>query len=137
MEYLKNTIGYQMISLIERMLDVTKAEFQKIGITNEDYISLHYVYENPGIKQSELAKMNRKDQNVISKRIDKLEQKDLVKRVRSDNERRAFSLYVTESGNKIIQDYWQVFLKGESTVLEKLTEEEQMTLKRIFKKLME
>ena len=137
MEYLKNTIGYQMISLIERMLDVTKAEFQKIGITNEDYISLHYVYENPGIKQSELAKMNRKDQNVISKRIDKLEQKDLVKRVRSDNERRAFSLYVTESGNKIIQDYWQVFLKGESTVLEKLTEEEQMTLKLIFKKLME
>lgn len=37
MEYLKSTVGYQMMLLKENIIETTKAEFQKSGITHEEY----------------------------------------------------------------------------------------------------
>lgn len=136
MEYLKNTIGYQMMLLKEHIVEETKAEFKKSGITHEEYVTLHYIYENPSVTQVELAKMNRRDNNVISKRIDKLEQKKLVERVRENKDRRAFCLYLTAEGNAIIDEYWHIFLGGETKGLKNLTEAEQETLKYLLKKVL-
>ena len=136
MNHLKNTVGYQIMLLKENIIEETKDEFKKSNITHEEYITLHYIYENPGITQVALAKINRRDNNVISKRIDKLEQKNFVERIRdTDKDRRAFYLYLTEKGNAIIDEYWHIFLDGETRGLKNLSADEKIIFKNLLQKI--
>ena len=135
LEYLRDTIGYQMLWIVDQMREAMRPGFRKIGITSEDYITLHYIYENPGISQIELARKSRKDCNVISKRLDKLEHKGLARRVKDPGDRRAFSVYPTEEGEGIAREHWPTVLQCESKSMDCLTKAEQDVLKQILEKL--
>ena len=135
MEYLKNTFLYKLLQTKKKMVHAVRKDFQEVGITHENYITLHFIYENPGITQSELADINDKDRNVIVKTIDKLENMGLVKRIRSKDDRRAFTLQITDDGVYIIDEYWDRIILRQKEAIGNLTEDEQIILIELLEKV--
>lgn len=133
---LKDTICFKLMVIRDKIHDYSKKEFQEIGITYGNYVTLLLIYENPGITQAQLAEANRKDRNVISQTLDKLENKNLVERVRGAVDRRSFTLYLTKNGEDIIKKYWDIALGGEQELFKKLSKEEQTSFCAILDKLL-
>ena len=136
MEHLKDTTIYKLLFVQKKLVSAVRSDFVDVNITHENYISLHFIYENPGITQAELAELNTKDRNVIVKTIDRLEKNGWVKRVRSVGDRRAFSLFITESGEEIIHQYWDKLVQRQKEALSVLTEDEQRTLDMLLEKVL-
>lgn len=135
MTYLKDTFLYRLFCAKKKMVHAIKSDFHKLGITDENYITLHFIYENAGITQAELSDLNQKDRNVIVKTIDKLESMQLVERRRSTSDRRSFCLYVTEEGERVVDKYWGIVVTREQEALSALSEDEQKTLKYLLEKM--
>lgn len=125
MNELKDTLCYKLLDVYNQIHESTKSAFQELGIKRENYVTMYFIGKNPGITQAELADLKHKDRNVIGKNIDKLEEKQYVQRVRGKQDRRSFSLYLTEAGQQVVHNYWDVLMRGDAEQLQKLTEEEQ------------
>lgn len=136
MEYLRETFLYQLFAAKKKIVLAVKQDFKEVGITDENYITLCFIHENPGITQAALADLNQKDRNVIVKTIDKLEKMDLVRRKRDGKDRRSFLLYVTDAGDEIIRKYWKIMIKRQEEAFRALSEEEQKTLMSLLDKLL-
>jgi DNA-binding MarR family transcriptional regulator len=135
MEYLKDTYAYKVLAAKRKMILAVRHDLQEVGITLENYISLHFIYENPGITQAGLAEMNGKDRNVIVRTIDKLEQAGLACRERNAADRRSFSLYVTDAGEKVVDKYWDRLVQRQAECLGALTGDERAELMRLLDKV--
>ena len=136
MEYLKDTTIYKLLFVQKKLVSAVRSDFEDVDITHENYISLHFIYENPGITQAELAELNTKDRNVIVKTIDRLEKNGWVKRVRNMDDRRAFALFITDYGEEIIHRYWDKLVQRQKEALSVLTEEEQRILDTLLEKVL-
>lgn len=136
MEYLRDTYTYKLISAEKKLITEVRKDFHNAGITHENYITLHFIYENPGITQAELAELNNKDKNVIVKTLDRLEEMGWAKRVRNTDDRRAFMLYITEEGERIIHLHWDMLVERQKEALKVLTEEEQKQLNTLLDKIL-
>ena len=136
MEHLKDTTIYKLLFVQKKLLSAVRSDFVDVDITHENYISLHFIYENPGITQAELAELNTKDRNVIVKTVDRLEKNGWVKRVRSMDDRRAFTLFITDSGEEIIHRYWDKLVQRQKEALSVLTEDEQCKLDMLLEKIL-
>lgn len=134
LKYLKDTYAYKLLAAKRKLILAVRQDFQELGITLENYISLHFIYENPGITQAGLAAMNDKDRNVIVKTIDKLEEAGLARRQRG-TDRRSFSLYVTEEGEKVVAQYWDRLVQRQTECLDALTDAERAELMRLLDKV--
>ena len=119
----------------KKLVAAVKQDFAGAGITHENYITLHFIYENPGLTQAALAALNDKDRNVIVKTIDRLEGEGLVRRVRGTEDRRAFCLYVTAAGEAVVEQYWTQLIQRQEECLGALTEPEKRTLMALLEKI--
>ena len=121
---LKDALGYKLITLLENMRNYTKQPLSEIGITHGHFITLIYVSENEGVTQAQLAKIHRKDRNIVGRNIDALEKQNYVIRKRGVKDRRSYTLHLTEVGKEIISTYSHLLIKGEKEALKNLTKEE-------------
>lgn len=136
MHYIKDILSYKLYTTFQQLVGASKNIYQEIGITRANYVTMHLIYEHPGVTQTELAVLNDKDRNVITKVIDKLEGKNYVRREPNLKDRRSFTLYLTAEGERIIRDYWPRFIQDEQDCLNKLTPEEQAQFLNMLERLM-
>ena len=132
---LKETICFKLMRIRDKVHDYSKTYFQEIGITYGNYVTLLILYENPGITQAKLSELNHKDKNVIVQTIDKFEKKNYVKRIRAETDRRAYTLYLTETGNEVVRKYWDVIVGAETELLKNISDEELADFCKIINKL--
>lgn len=137
MHYIKDILSYKLYTTFQLLAGASRNIYQEIGITRANYVTMHLIYEQPGITQTALAVLNDKDRNVITKLIDKLEEKGYVRREKNSQDRRSYSLYITDEGEKIIHDYWPIFIQDEQDRLNKLAPEEQRQFVDMLERLME
>lgn len=122
---LKETICYRLMVVRDKMHDLVKEELSQCGITYGNYVTMLILLEHPGITQAELAALNHKDRNVTGQTIDRLEGKAYVRRIRAPKDRRAYTLFLTPQGEKIVKGYWDRIMESEKQILKMLTKEEQ------------
>ena len=136
MEHLRDTTFYKLLAVQKKLLATVRKDFKDVDITQDNYITLHFIYENPGITQADLADLNDKDRNVIVKTIDRLEKNGWAKRVRSDEDRRAFTLFITEDGKEILDRYWDKLILRQKEAISMLSEEEQALFDTLLEKIL-
>ncbi|EET62898.1 transcriptional regulator, MarR family [Marvinbryantia formatexigens DSM 14469] len=134
---LQETICFKLMLIRDRVHEYAKPYFREIGITYGNYVTMLFLYENPGITQARLAELNHKDRNVIVQTIDKLEEKNYVKRVRAKHDRRAYTLYLTEQGEEVIRKYWNVVTDAEKNLSADISEEELTVFRSVIEKMCE
>ena len=135
MNMVKESLSFKLLKVCKQMRASAKVQFGETGITQDNYLTMHYIFENPGITQAELADINQKDRNVIGKLIDKLEEKKLVRRERGTEDRRSFKLYLTDAGSKAVNKYWSIVEKIESKRIQRLSPEEQQMFLALLAKI--
>ncbi len=74
--------------------------FKSLGLnfTAEQWVILDMLYRKDGISQTDLASASFKDAPTVSRIIDLLVKKGLVKRERFDNDRRRYKVFLTDKG---------------------------------------
>lgn len=101
-----DSLGY----LLNRADLKVKNHFQRLikscNVTREQWTILSQLYDADGISQKKLSEHTLKDQAAVTRMLDTMERKGLVRREVNPTDRRAFSIYLTESGknlrNKIV-----------------------------------
>ena len=130
MDYLKNTLIYKIRGIRKKMLTASKLALAESNLTLELYVALHFTYENPGLTQKALSDLVWSDSNVVVRMVDKLEEMGLMRRERHSDDRRAYSLYVTEKGEEIANKYWQRLIEDQEACLASLSPSERQDFKR-------
>ena len=94
--YLLTTCNNQLIKLLNRELAAAKLE-----LTREQYVVLNNLWRKDSVSQQSIADTLGKDKYSITKLIDGLEKRKLVKRVESPNDKRVKLIKVMPKANEI------------------------------------
>ena len=100
--------------LIKRYQDASNAVYRSINnvlktkvhndITTDQFSTLHFVLENGPCTSTEIANVFGIGKSAVTAQINRLFDKELIRRERDDNDRRVIYLTVTEKGKEFV-DY--------------------------------
>lgn len=107
----------------------------KYKIGSGQYMFLLKLYKEDGINQESLAESLCIDKGTTARAIKRLEETGFIYRVRDENDRRAFNVFLTEKAMKIKPEVFNILNECESKVTLNLTVEEKNEIIRILKKV--
>ena len=110
-------------------------KFKRFGIGAGQYLFLLNLYKHDGITQEELAQKVKLDKGTTARAIKKLEDQGYVKRVKKENDKRAYKLEVTEKAEQIKKDVYVIMNEWENEVRKCLANEESQELANLLNKL--
>jgi DNA-binding MarR family transcriptional regulator len=133
---LDRTVGFFINRTHYMMKNNLQKVFKQCNISNEQWIILSCIYDNDGCIQQELAKKIDKDKAAITRLLDVLEKKKLIKRESSPNDRRVFLVRLTEEGIKVQENLAPLSELSSQQALEGLSNDEIKELKLLLIKIM-
>ena len=111
-----------------------REELLKENLTISQIGVLEAIMHLGPMRQNELCKKLLKTGGNITKVIDNLEKRNLVKRVQGQD-RRCYQVELTESGSEFISSYFPKHVVDIENIMGRLTTEEQKELQGLCKKL--
>ena len=100
---LRQFLGYHM----KRAYNVLRSDLLKalepLGLRITTYSSLVVIVENPGIRQSELARALDIERPNLVFVLDELEQRGWINKERVETDRRAYALFATLAGSRVCE----------------------------------
>ncbi len=105
------------------------------GLTQSQFGVLEALLHLGPLCQKEIAQKLLVSGGNITMVIDNLEKRSLVKRIRSEQDRRYFNVQLTKEGESLIKDIFPEHVKAIVKEFESLTQEEQITLRNLSRKL--
>lgn len=132
---MNNSLGF----ILNKTALLSKANFNSrlkaYGISPEQWSLLFRVVEKSGLTQKELSDSTYKDQANITRSIDRLIQKGLMKRVPNAQDRRSFNLFPTEEAAVLVDKVIPISKAHNEHLTEGLTTKEAEMLKALLKKV--
>ncbi len=137
MENLNSVIFYNIEEAIKtyRMYAQNQLKINHLKITIDQWLVLKCLKENPNATQIELAEKVFKDNASITRIIELLVRANFLQRQVNQSDRRKFDLRITVSGQKILDDVYEVVLRNRAKALENITAEEIETVNAVLKKI--
>ncbi|MCH4815976.1 MAG: MarR family transcriptional regulator [Saccharolobus sp.] len=114
--------------------DTDKA-LEQIGLSYFEFKVMCALEEEGKVPMSRIAEKYMLTKAGLTSIIDRLEEKELVRRVRSESDRRVIYVELTEKGREKLMESRKIFLNVLSSFLSKLSEDEIKELERLFSKL--
>lgn len=133
--FLDQLIGYQLRRAQTVLFQDFSMALGEQHITPGQFGLLVKIKHNEGISQTGLAKAVGVERSTLGETIDRFEKRGLVERRRHAVDRRAYALFLTEEGEKFLQDAVPLVFDHEKKVTETFTEEERSTLLRLLCKI--
>lgn len=113
---IKKSLLLQMKLTKNMMESKTNKYLKPYGISSEQGILLKFVYEMPGLSQTQIACCLHKDKTTITRMIDTLVKKGKLIREVSSEDRRIFKIYITSETKKGIEELAPVFRRHEEAL---------------------
>jgi len=133
---LHHVLGYQ---LAQATIATTIVYMNQVGDPFElrpvEYTILSLINENPGGSAAQLAQALAVTAPNITMWIDKLEGRELVQRQRSETDKRAQHLRLTDKGAKLVAEATEHLLKGERDAFAHLSDGERLILVELLHKV--
>lgn len=133
----EQSIGYlmrQVVDLMGRSLDARMAQH---GLTDAQWKPLLALAYCEGASASQMARKIACDNGATTRLIDRLEDKGLVRRERSESDRRAIHLHLTDDGRRAAQVVPYVIADVLNGFLADLTESEIEQLGSLLQRVLE
>lgn len=125
-------IVYKARLLMKNKLQKTLKDYD---ITTEQWSILSGLYTKEGYNQKDLAKRCLKDRAALTRILDILERKELIKRENSSNDRREFLVYMTDKGLNLYEEVLPMVIKINQENVSVFSESEFQQLKDLLNKL--
>jgi DNA-binding MarR family transcriptional regulator len=117
---------------LKKYLDVISSYFQSLLTANcgeelslQELKVVDFVGQRQSVIMREAAEYMKVAVSTMTGIVDKLENKDLVRRERNDEDRRIVRLFLTNKGKRLYQTYAENYLQLSRRMLQSLSEDEQ------------
>ncbi|WP_195694636.1 MarR family winged helix-turn-helix transcriptional regulator [Priestia megaterium] len=131
--------GFLLGKALQQMENKFSEGLLPFNINSRQYGVLLFIEENPYSSQKDISENLQIDRTTMVSHIDHLETLGLVERTKNPNDRRSYSLLITEKGKEVLNSRWEFLIHIESEVLAPLDQQERQLLKdfliRIWKSL--
>ncbi len=128
-------IFIQFIWASEMVRSRVFSQLNKYGLTGSQFGVLDALFHMGPLQQSDLGKNIFKSGGNITMVVDNLEKNGLVRRERSEKDRRVINVYLTEKGGKLFSEVLPVYIKAMEEEMNGLTKLEQEELGRLCVRL--
>jgi len=111
--------------------------FKEIGvdITTEQWVIMDCLYEENGLSQTELATGSFKNAPTVSRIIDLLCKKELTERLRFDNDRRRYKIFLTDKGKETYEKAFPYVVELREKGWQGLSDSDYKTFLRIMNQI--
>jgi DNA-binding MarR family transcriptional regulator len=131
----RDTLGFILCHADLKMKNNLLRKIKSFEITTEQWMILNRLFEEPVINQKELSERTLKDQGSLTRTLDRMENKGLVKRQINPTDRRSFLIYLTNEGYALRNRIVPIAVECIEDAVKGFTEEEVDTLVALLKKL--
>jgi DNA-binding MarR family transcriptional regulator len=132
----EESVGY----LMRRILSTVSAEIEREmvpnGLTNAQWIPLFKLHVGSASTVAELARECELDAGAMTRTLDRLEAKGLLRRVRSSDDRRVVNLELTDEGRVAANGIPQVLCRVQNAHLTGFSGTELHTLKTLLRRIL-
>lgn len=140
-------MGHEIMALMDlgKLLHQTMLKFkqriqeqtsEEILITHEHFGLLQTIkHMETDASQKEIAEKLCKDQSVVLRLIDSLEEKELVRRVVDKADRRKNYLLVTKTGERVLKEYTKIALDLMKDIEKGISEEDLEGFRKVLQHL--
>jgi len=132
---LHDLTGYLIHRTDVRLMNYFKKKLKPYGMTPVRWSIISVLDTQKGITQKELAEVIDKKQTTIVEMIYAMEEKGLIKRIFSEQDRRSHYLFLTEKGEEIKKTLSPLVKDAHLFVTRQLSDEEIDQLKTLLNKV--
>lgn len=132
---LTSLVGFRLRAAQLVIYDDFLREAPVQGLTPGQFAILLLVEHNPGLTQQSLSDGIRIEKSTLVVRLHRLEERGLLRRVRSNDDRRSNVLEVTADGKKAVRSMVTFVRQHEDRVLSELKSSERQQLLKLLNKV--
>jgi DNA-binding MarR family transcriptional regulator len=135
--YLDESLGYKLFHASRLMSNRLNQNFRENGypVTYEQWQILSRLYVEDGLSQNQLAILNERDQPSVSRLIDNMIKRGLVKRVPHAEDKRINLIYLSEECKEIQGDLEKLAKQTIAEASQGIEEEDLMNCLRMLDKI--
>ena len=131
----REPIGRYISQIYRKGNSFISKEISKFGIGSGQIMFLMQLYKKDGISQEELAENLHIDKGNTCRAIKKLEEESFLIRVKDENDKRAYKLYLTEKSKDMEDNIKGILYEWEKHISKDLSQEEVDFLLTVLKKI--
>ncbi|EQB4897635.1 hypothetical protein IGM04_002755 [Enterococcus sp. DIV2385] len=117
-------IGKKISKIYEKMLAFRSKEIKNLNINPNDYNYFLTISEYPGCNQNFIAKKRNVNKSYVTRIVNKYEKQDLLKKIPSESNKSAYSIYLTESGKNLVNNFNKVIYDLNEFIVSNYSDEE-------------
>lgn len=106
-----------------------------LGISIPAYRMMSYLIENGPTSMAKLAISVDVSQGWITSIVDQLEQREMVRRIRSDTDRRIINIEILDGGLEVVEKVKELHLQFVRRTMGKFSDQEQVEFMELLQKL--
>lgn len=131
------SVAFLMRNIIGVMTTLVEERMAEHGLTDAQWKPLLMISQGKCKTAAELARMACVDTGAVTRLLDRIEAKGLVKRTRSSEDRRVVNLELTEEGARSAEGVPYVMADLLNGALEDFSEEEVRRLKDMLRRMLD
>ncbi len=132
-----DSVGYLMRRIISLVGQEIEREMEAPGLTNAQWVPLLKLHMGSASTVAELARECALDAGSMTRLLDRLEAKQLCRRVRSSDDRRVVNIELTDAGHVAAKAIPEILCRVQNTHLAGFSVEEWQTLKSYLRRILE
>ena len=133
----EESVGYLMRRILHTVAGEIEREMGPNGLTNAQWIPLFKLSIGSASTVAELARECQLDAGAMTRLLDRLETKGLLRRVRSSEDRRVVNLELTDDGKSAAQQIPGVLCRVQNAHMKGFSHAEWQTLKSLLRRILE
>jgi DNA-binding MarR family transcriptional regulator len=138
-KFLDSSAGYLLTKTAMKLTSAFGRKIKDYNVTTEEFVLLARLIEEDGISQNELALRSEKYPPGVTRMLNSMETKGLIKRVNIENDKRRFAIYLTDKARSAYMDLERLERQIMEEVTDDLTNEQievlTYSLRQIKKKI--
>jgi DNA-binding MarR family transcriptional regulator len=133
----ENSVGYLMRRIISLVGQGIERELEPAGLTNAQWVPLLKLHMGCASTVAELARQCDLDAGSMTRLLDRLEAKELCRRIRSCDDRRVVNLELTDAGRAAAKEIPGILCGVQNALLAGFSAEEWQTLKSYLRRMLD
>ena len=132
---LNSSFGFMLAKAAQKIADIAHESLTPLQLDTRQVGLLITIKKYEPVTQTRISKLLRIDRTTMVALIDDLENRGLVVRTESPQDRRVNNLALTAKGTEILDQAWKKILESEEIGLQSLSTSEKQSLIKILEKI--
>lgn len=133
----EDSATYLMRRILTAVAQEVEHELEPYGLTSAQWVPMFKLYTGMANTAAELARETQIDAGAMTRMLDRLEDKGLLRRVRSEQDRRVVHLELTPAGRETAQEIPRVLCEVQNAHLRGFSRDELDTLKSLLRRVLD